>query len=432
MHTGRAAEWNGKPERRTPAPTFVDVRSGEGWGRGTVYVALVGIILLGLNMRGGLTTVAPIAPLISGEIALGTAVLVAVGMLSPLAFAVFGLITAPITRRLGLEGATILAISCMVAGHLGRGLAPEVVTFLGGGVVLMSGIGIANVLLPALIKRYFPRRIQLMSAVGAGVFSIGTAIPAAAIHPLAEAFGWRWALGCWALLALVALPPWIGLLSHHRSLRGDCDPPGIAGLPGVRGRVYRSPVAWWLLVIYAAMGINLYAMFNWLPAINQDIAGVSPFEAGMLLAVFALMGLVVSLILSIVAPRLRDPGVLVHVATGLLIVGYGGLLLAPAAAPWLWAVLYGAFTPTLYQVSLMLIGLRTRTEAGTLALSAFVQGFGFAAAAAGPLIVGLLHELTSGWTVPLVTIFVLSLGGSVAVWRLRGNRMVEDDWTPSP
>ena len=86
-------------------------------------------------------------------------------------------------------------------------------------------------------------------------------------------------------------------------------------------------------------------------------------------------------------------------------VGYAGLVLAPVAGAWLWAVVIGTATAT-FPVALTLIGLRARTSAGTAALSGFTQSVGYLIAAVGPFGVGVLHDLTGGWTVPLVTLAV--------------------------
>lgn len=391
-------------------------------------LALAGFVALGLNMRGAITTVAPIADLVAEDIGLGVLGLTVIGMLPPLAFAVFGLLTSPIAQRLGLEGATILAVSLLCLGHLGRGFAPNFVAFAAAGVLTMSGIGIANVLIPPLIKRYFPQRIPLMSAVSAAIFSIGTAVPAAVIYPMAQVIGWRWALASWAVAAAIALPPWIALLASRRTqLRIDAllGPPRVAQ---ATGRVGRSPIAWYLLLIYSAMGINLYTMYSWLPVIARELASMTPTDAGVLLAVYSIMGLVMSVVVGAVAPRLKRPAILVHFAVAFLILGFAGLFFAPTAAPWLWAALFGVYTPTLFQVSIMLIGMLTRTESGAVSLSAFVQGYGFGIAATGPLITGILRELTGGWGIPLLFVLGIALTASIAAVRLGEDKKLEDDW----
>lgn len=93
----------------------------------------------------------------------------------------------------------------------------------------------------------------------------------------------------------------------------------------------------------------------------------------------------------------------------------------------MWVALVSA-GPLLFPLVLVLVGLRSRTQEGTVALSGFTQGVGYAMGALGPLLVGLLHQVTGGWDVPLVflllTLIVVVIAGRVVV----RPRMLEDDW----
>ena len=60
-----------------------------------------------------------------------------------------------------------------------------------------------------------------------------------------------------------------------------------------------------------------------------------------------------------------------------------------------------------FPLILTLIGLRARTPAGTAALSGFTQSTGYLIAAIGPFGVGVLHDLSGGWTVPLLALLAL-------------------------
>ena len=62
----------------------------------------------------------------------------------------------------------------------------------------------------------------------------------------------------------------------------------------------------------------------------------------------------------------------------------------------------------------MLVNLRTRTHAGAVALSGFMQSSGYLIVAAAPLAVGLLHEWTGGWTVPLLLLLASAIPAAIA------------------
>lgn len=84
--------------------------------------------------------------------------------------------------------------------------------------------------------------------------------------------------------------------------------------------------------------------------------------------------------------------------------------------------------PTTFPLALTLINLRTRTAAGSSALSGFSQGVGYLLACAGPLLFGVLHDATGGWGAPFaflaVTVVVILFAG------LRVSRpdLLEDTW----
>ena len=70
---------------------------------------------------------------------------------------------------------------------------------------------------------------------------------------------------------------------------------------------------------------------------------------------------------------------------------------------------------------------RTRTVAGTTSLSAFAQSIGYVLAGTGPLLVGVLHGATGGWTWPFVLLFVDLGVMAVSGWCIARPRYVEDD-----
>jgi CP family cyanate transporter-like MFS transporter len=114
---------------------------------------------------------------------------------------------------------------------------------------------------------------------------------------------------------------------------------------------------------------------------------------------------------SLVVPPLaaRRPGQVgwvtaCSVPTAVAIVG---LLVAPAAAPVLWALLYGLGTGAAFPLAMTLVLQRTRDVAQTGRLSATAQSLGYLLAATGPLAVGLLHGATGGWRTSLLLLLVV-------------------------
>ncbi len=339
------------------------------------------------------------------------------------------MIGAALARRLGLELLTVLCIVAIIVGQVLRGAAPSYAVLLAGSVVTFAGIGIANILLPPLVKRYFPDRVGLLTAVYVGMMAIGTAVPSALAVPIADTVGWRVSVGMWSALAVIGLLPWIIVAARHRQERRATlrsEEPGMPEPTRMPGRIIRSRTAWAITVIFAVSSFNAYACFSWLPQLLVDTAGVSQADAGVLLAVYSLVGLPSALIVPGLVARISDVGWVVWSAAAAIITGFLGLLLAPAAAPWLWVALAG-LGPLLFPAALVLINLRTRSEHGSIALSAFTQGVGYTGGALGPLLIGVLHEATDGWTVPIVVFLATAVAATAAGFALRRPAFVEDE-----
>ena len=148
-------------------------------------------------------------------------------------------------------------------------------------------------------------------------------------------------------------------------------------------------------------------MFGWFAQIYRD-AGFSAHIAGLLLGVVTGISIPLSAVIPAVAARLRTQTWLMVLLMACYPVGYLGLIFAPRAGALLWAVFVGIGAST-FPLILTLIGLRAHTSSGTAALSGFTQSAGYVLAALGPFGVGLLHDLSGGWTVPLVALLLVCI-----------------------
>ncbi|MDR5701343.1 MFS transporter [Agromyces aerolatus] len=387
-------------------------------------LALIGIVLVAFNLRSAVASLSPILAELEAEIELGVIAIGVLGMLPPLCYAVFGIVTPSVAKRFGLEVTLVAALAALTVGLAGRGLAPDALWLVLASALTFAAIGVGNVLLPPLVKRYFPDRVGLMTTVYATAMAVSTFVPPLVAVPVATATHWRISLGEWAVFAALSLIPWIVVLV--RPARGRTAGVPREAVPSELGRLARSRLAWALTTIFTVSGFNVYALFAWLPAMLHDLAGTSHAESGALLSWYAAMGLPASILVPLVAARFGRIRPVVYVSVVTLIVGYGGLLLAPATATWLWVALAG-IGPLLFPLSLVLINLRTRTPAGSVALSGFVQSVGYLLVAAGPLLIGGLHEWTGGWTWPILILAATAVPAAIGGLIVARPRMLEDE-----
>lgn len=395
-------------------------------------LALIGVMLVALSLRTPVASLSPILDHVEVDIPLHAFVLGLIGAAPPLAFAASGLVAPAIARRMGLEQAMFASLIAIALGHLGRALAPDEVTLTLGTVVALIGVGVGNVLLPPVVRRYFPDRVGLVTSLYATLLSISTALPALIAVPVADTVGWRISLGMWLVMALMAAVPWVGVLVHRRPSAADVpraqiidervnavetgavdigDAQAAAAeaalahrpVPKTLGaRMFRSPTAWAIGVIFGSSSLGAYACFAWLPQLLVDHAGVSPADAGALLSLYAFMGFPAGLIIPVLAARFpRSPAPLALLGAAFFVIGYLGLLLAPGTATAVWVAAAG-LGPLLFPLALVLINLRSAAPQSTVVLSGFVQTVGYVLGAVGPFVVGLVHDATGGWAAPLV------------------------------
>ena len=387
-------------------------------------LALVGIVLFAFSLRTAVASLSPVIVIIGEDFAVTPAVVGLIGTAPPVCYAVFGILTPQLERRFGLERLAVAAMAVAVLGMAWRGLAVDAATLLLSTALIFAAVGVGNILLPPLVKKYFPDRIGLMTTIYSTTMAVATFTPPLVAVPVADAAGWRLSLGLWAVFAFVAMIPWIALLVRGRAAP-DADIE--AASPRAFGRMWRLPIAWALVVGFTVSGVLAYTSFAWLPTLLHDEAGVTPAAAGALLSLFAAMGLPCSLLVPVLVVRFHATRALFGVAVAAGLAGIGGLLFAPAAAPWLWVVLLGT-APLLFPLTLVLLGLRTRSHETAVALSAFVQSVGYAIVALFPVGIGLIHGWMHSWTVPLLILAAVVASAIPAGVVAARRHTVEDDW----
>src|SRR3954452_20295973 len=247
-------------------------------------LVMIGIVAVALNLRPAVTSLGPLLADVQRGLRLGGAASGLLTALPTLCFAAFGAIAAGLGARIGPRRITIAAMVVLAAGLAARGVAGGELVFFVASVVALGGIAVANVLVPVLVRQYFPDRIGEAMGVYSMALSAGTAVPAAITVPLAGALGhsWRGSLEVWAGTALLAVLPWFAVGGSRRVARARRGHQR-QELPG-RLRVWRSRTGWGLAVFFGMQSLSAYAIMGWLPRILRD-AGVPAGASGVLLAV---------------------------------------------------------------------------------------------------------------------------------------------------
>ncbi|MFF7401804.1 CynX/NimT family MFS transporter [Streptomyces murinus] len=409
-------------ERDTPAPvgasetTTLEKGPARAWA---TRLVVAGIVLSAVNLRPAITSLGALLEEVRDGLGMSGSVAGLLTSVPPLCFAVFGVMAPRLARRFGPAAVVCAGMAAIFTGLLIRPYAGGTAGFLAASALALMGIAVSNVLMPVIVKRWFPDRVGSMTGLYSMVLALGTSLPAAVTVPMTHALGGNWKLGLavWAVLAAAAVVPWIPLVREGRErsvpaarsakaqaqAQAQTQTPASASARAAEEqpplRITRSRTAWALAVFFGLQATAAYITMGWMPQIFRD-AGVSAGTAGLLLAVTMVMGVPLAFVIPRIAARLPHQGPIVLVLGVCGLAGYAGLYLAPAAGAWAWALLLG-IANCAFPLALTMVGMRARSGPGVAQLSAFAQSTGYLISIPGPLLVGVLYQHSGGWGLPI-------------------------------
>ncbi|QIB46588.1 MFS transporter [Streptomyces aureoverticillatus] len=405
-------------------------------------LVVVGIVLAALNLRPAITSLGALLEEVRDGLGMSGTLAGLLTSVPPLCFAVFGSLAPRFARRFGPSAVVCAGMAAIATGLLIRPFLGGTVGFLAASGLALMGIAVSNVLMPVIVKRWFPDRVGSMTGLYSMALALGTSLAAAVTVPVTDALGgsWRTGLAVWAALAVVAVVPWIPLArrrgadpavaGQERAAAGREDAatgrkPSAAPREDEGMRITHSRTAWALACFFGLQATAAYITMGWLPQIFRD-AGVPAGEAGVLLAVTMAMGVPLAFVIPRVATRLSHQGPVVVALGACGLAGYAGLYFAPAGGAWAWALLCGV-SNCAFPLALTMVGMRARSSVGVAKLSAFAQSTGYLISIPGPLLVGVLYQHSGGWGLPIALMACLMVP-QIAVGILAGrDRTIEDE-----
>ncbi|WP_080795936.1 MFS transporter [Corynebacterium pacaense] len=385
----------------------------------TRIFALIAVLVAALNLRTAIVSVGSVLDQIIATFGASEAVAGIITAIPGLMFGIFGVAAVPLARRLGLSG----ALSCgMVIALIGLTVRPwvgDIWSFIFFTGLVVVGIAIANILLPAWIKLHGGANTVALMTVYTTLLGVGSTIGPLPALLFGGEQGWRWAMFVWAFLGLAQVLVWLPMWGRVRH-----DFPGETIT--ARGRIWTSPSAIFIMLFFGLQSMNAYIQMGWLPKILVD-AGVSTGNASIALSIVGVMGIVGGFTMPVAIARTRDRNLVwFPVVFGIsMFLGYLGTWAFPLQGWWLWALLLG-LGGLCFPMAIALIPARTRDPHVTASLSGFAQPVGYVLAALGPLVVGALFQLWGTWS----PILLILAGGTIvlaAVGYRAARKVVVDD-----
>lgn len=369
--------------------------------RSTVGLLLLvaGIVFLAMNLRAPITAVGPVLDLIRDSLGISNT---AAGILTTIPLVAFGILSpfAPrLSRKFGMELTLFFVLITLLLGLVLRPIGGMPSLYIGT-VLIGAGIAIANVLMPPFVKMKFPKNIGMMTGIYSISMNITAAFAAGLSVPLStNKYGWQASIGVWAILGGIALLVWLPQLRHR-------EKPPVNDDSGVeKTSLLRSKLAWKITIFMGLQSLLFYSIAAWLPIILQE-RGMTADKAGWMLSAVQFAQLPLTFIMPIIAAKMKNQLVLVWLVfvttiLGTLCILSGQMILVLPAM-----ILFGIATGTAFSLAMMFFSLRTDTVFEAADLSAMAQSIGYLLAATGPVVFGLLYDLTGNWTWSLLLLIV--------------------------
>jgi CP family cyanate transporter-like MFS transporter len=183
--------------------------------------------------------------------------------------------------------------------------------------------------------------------------------------------------------------------------------------PDEGGRpIWRSALAWQITVFMGLQFLIYYVTIAWMPVYLAD-HGLTLEEAGWLLTLYQVVSFGVGFVAPALSRRPRDQRPLAVVASLVTALSVLGLMAVPSLAG-LWLLVCGVSFGITFILAFALIGMRTSDHRQAVSLSTLSQGTAYVIAATGPVAFGWLRDLTTGWTVPMVSLLAVTITQGVA------------------
>jgi CP family cyanate transporter-like MFS transporter len=274
-----------------------------------------------------------------------------------------------------------------------------------GTAIFSTGIAVANVLVPSLIKRDFPHQVGSMTTAYVMMMSLTGAAATGLAVPLSVhlAGGWRSSLAVWAAFAALALVCWLPETRKESASFVALQPSKESAAPAV----WRSVSAWQVTIFMGVQFLIYYVTIGWMP-LFLVARGFSTADAGWLLTLYQTVCFAVGFVAPALLRQGRDQRALAVVASFVTAGSILGLVAVPHLAS-LWLTVGGASFGLTFILAFALIGMRTADHRRAAALSTMSQGTAYLIAAIGPIAFGWLHDLSAGWKVPMTSLLAVAI-----------------------
>ena len=365
---------------------------------------ILGVIFLSLILRTPITSVGAILGSLKSILDINNTVAGFITTIPLIAFAIFSPMVAKISNKVGLEKTLLLAAIII---SIGLGLRFHINTYVFFITTFIIGVGITigNVLLPGLVKKYYPEKLGLMTGFYAVIMNVGAAVAAGISYPILSSniggkkFSTGLAVNIWIIIAVINIFVYTAMLKNS-SVSEVKD-----GHEKVHG-YFKYTKLWTIMLSMGLQSALFYCGVSWFAEImiSKDF---SPETAGLLLSISQFAQFPSTFIVPIIADKLNNKLVIPVVITiGYLISLVGMLYTSGNFVLMLTFIIIfalaggGSFSYVMY-----LFSVKSRNENEAADISGLAQSGGYLLAAIFPPLLGYIRDI-SDWNKALYVLIL--------------------------
>jgi len=361
------------------------------------------IFAISSNMRAGLILIGPLLPILKAEYGISVFTESILAATPLLCFSLSAILMRSIsklgnTNRIISYAITVLTLSLFLRTTF------NIASILIFSISLGISVAVLNYMLPVWVKENNTGNAGLLTGIYATVMGSSAAISLAITAPLAEAtsYSWRLAMLPWFIIgALASLWWWIKIPSSPK-------PEVVESTESFWANpLFKSGAAWSITFFFGLLNMIHYASATWLPTILLT-KGFTLTRAGVLVALAALIGSLLSLAVPHFASKQKDFRLVLVIFSIFLAVSYFAISVDSGARLWLWVILGNIGVYVTFSTALFLVVFRASDATKTKSLSIMMQSVGYIMATVSPIVLGRLFDITGNWNQALYFIIALA------------------------
>ena len=374
---------------------------------------ILGVIFLSLILRTPITSVGAILGPLKSILDINNTVAGFITTIPLIAFAIFSPMVAKISNKVGLEKTLLLAAIII---SIGLGLRFHINTYVFFITTFIIGVGITigNVLLPGLVKKYYPEKLGLMTGFYAVIMNIGAAVAAGISYPIlssnigGEKFSTGLAVNIWIIIAVINIFVYTAMSKNSSVSEIKDEHEKVHGY-------FKYSKMWTIMLSMGLQSALFYCSVSWFAEImiSKDF---SPETAGLLLSISQFAQFPSTFIVPILADKVHNKLIIPVVITIGYLVSLVGMLYTSGNFVLMLTFIIifalaggGSFSYVMY-----LFSVKSRNESEAADISGLAQSGGYLLAAVFPPLLGYIRDI-SDWNKAL---YVLILTAAVLLTTL--------------